>query len=106
VRSNFAAAAVVPVDEQEVTRAREAGGGSSSIPCLVQQRTEPVVTPSAASEAKPSDVPRSVSRGPKTLMQTLKQLAERERWTDPDALSESGVRHLKVEVQERMARRS
>jgi hypothetical protein len=105
VRSNFAAAAVVPVDEQEVTRAREAGAGSSSIPCLVQQRTEPV-GPSAASEAKPSDVPRPVSRGPKTLMQTLKQLAEREMWTDPDALSESGVRHLKVEVQERMSRRS
>jgi hypothetical protein len=109
VRSNFASAAVVPVDEQEVTRAREAGAGTSSIPCLVQQRTEPVGTsnsgPSATSEAK-SDVPRAVSRGPKTLMQTLKQLAEREMWTDPDSLSESGVRHLKVEVQERMSRRS
>ena len=104
VRSNFAAAAVVPVDEQEVTRAREAGTGSSSIPCLVQQRIDPVVTPN---EAKPpADVPRPVSRGPKTLMQTLKQLAEREMWTDPDLLSESGVRHLKVEVQERMSRRS
>jgi hypothetical protein len=104
VRSNFAAAAVVPVDEQEVTCAREAGTGSSSIPCLVQQRIDPVVTPN---EAKPpADVPRPVSRGPKTLMQTLKQLAEREMWTDPDSLSESGVRHLKVEVHERMSRRS
>jgi len=27
-------------------------------------------------------------------------------WTDPDLLSESGVRHLKVEVQERISRRS
>jgi len=111
VRLNFAAAAVVPVDEQEVTRAREAGTGSSSIPCLVQQRTAPVVTANggrpAASEAKPvSDTPRPVSRGPKTLMQTLKQLAEREMWSDPDSLSESGVRHLRVEVQERMSRRS
>lgn len=105
VRSNFASAAVVPVEEHEVTRAREAGTGSSSIPCLVQQRTDPAVT--AASEAKaPSGVPRPVSKGPKTLMQTLKQLAEREMWTDPDSLSESGVRHLKVEVQERMSRRS
>jgi len=104
VRSSFAAAAVVPVDEQEVTRAREAGTGGSSIPCLVQQRIDTVVT---HNEAKPpADMPRPVSRGPTTLMQTLKQLAEREMWTDPDLLSESGVRHLKVEVQERMSRRS
>jgi hypothetical protein len=104
LRSHFASAAVVPVDELEVTSAREAGNGSS-IPCLVQQRTDPAGT--AATEAKPpSVVPRPVSRGPKTLMQTLKQLAEREMWTDPDLLSESGVRHLKVEVQERMSRRS
>jgi hypothetical protein len=41
-----------------------------------------------------------MSRGGKTLEQTLKQLAERERWTDPDSLSDSGVRHLKVEVQD------
>jgi len=105
VRSNFAAAAVVPVEEQEVARAREAGNGSSSIPCLVQQRTDAVV-PAPTEIKPPSAVPRPVSKGPKTLMQTLKQLAEREMWTDPDSLSESGVRHLKVEVQERMSRRS
>jgi hypothetical protein len=109
VRSNFASAAVVPVEEQEVTRAREAGTGSSSIPCLVQERVDPLVTsnkPSATEAKPPSDTPRPVSRGPRTLMQTLKQLAEREMWTDPDSLSESGVRHLKVEVHERMSRRS
>jgi hypothetical protein len=111
VRSNFASAAVVPVDEQEVTRAREAGTGSTSIPCLVQQRTDTAGTsnsgpPSAGEVKPPSDTPRPLSRGPKTLMQTLRQLAEREMWTDPDSLSESGVRHLKVEVQERLSRRS
>ena len=103
VRSNFASAAVVPVEEQEVTRAREAGTGNSSIPCLVQQRTDPTAVPEAKA---PSAVPRPLSRRPKTLMQTLRQLAEREMWTDPDSLSESGVRHLKVEVNERMSRRS
>jgi hypothetical protein len=41
-----------------------------------------------------------------TLAQTLRQLAEREMWTDPDSLSESGVRHLRVEVQERTSGRS
>src|ERR1700746_2533848 len=40
VRSNFAAAAVVPVLEQEVTRAREAGMGTSAIPCLVEHRVD------------------------------------------------------------------
>jgi hypothetical protein len=97
LRSNFASAAVVPVDEQEVTRAREAGAGASSIPSLVQQRVDPA---RSAPESKPSsDKPRRVPRGPETLMQTLKRLAEREVWSDPDTLSESGVRHLKVEVQ-------
>src|SRR4029077_9383929 len=38
VRSTFASAAVVPVLEQEVTRAREAGMGTSAIPYLVEQR--------------------------------------------------------------------
>jgi hypothetical protein len=111
LRSNFASAAVVPVDEQEVTRAREAGAGASSIPSLVQQRVEPPPdsnnTARSAPESKPSsDKPRRVPRGPETLMQTLKRLAEREVWSDPDTLSESGVRHLKVEVQEHTSGRS
>jgi hypothetical protein len=33
------------------------------------------------------------------LEQTLAQLAEREMWSDPDMLSDTGVRHLKVEVE-------
>jgi len=99
VRANFLSAAVVPVEQQEVSWAREASTGGSSIPCLVQQRGGPALE--SATKTPPSnDVPRRVSRGSKTLEQTLKQLAERERWTDPDSLSDSGVRHLKVEVQE------
>jgi hypothetical protein len=97
VRSNFASAAVVPVGEQEVTRAREAAVGTSSIPCLVQQRVDRALE----SNSTPlSDIPRRISRNAETLEQTLAKLAERERWTDPDSLSESGVRHLRVEVQE------
>jgi hypothetical protein len=111
VRSNFASAAVVPVGEQEVTRAREAGMAASSIPNLVQQRVDRALdsnsTPRAATESEPlSDVPRRVSRGAETLEQTLARLAEREIWTDPDSLSESGVRHLRVEVQEHRSGRS
>jgi len=111
VRANFANAAVVPVDELEVTRAREAAMGGSSIPHLAQQRVEPAsdpnITPPAATEPKRlSDKPRRVVRGAETLEQTLKQLAERELWTDPDTLSESGVRHLKVEVQKHASGRT
>ena len=111
VRSNFASAAVVPVSEEEVTRAREAGMGTSSIPTLVQQRVERALdfasTPRAATESVPSSATRrSVSRGTPTLAQTLRQLAEREMWTDPDSLSESGVRHLRIEVQKHTSGRS
>jgi hypothetical protein len=109
LRSNFASAAVVPVGEEEVARAREASIGDSSIPILVQQRVNTVPdsngTPRSATETKPF-VPRRVPRGPETLMQTLRKLAERELWTDPDSLSESGVRHLKVEVQKHTTGRS
>jgi hypothetical protein len=105
VRSNFASAAVVPVTEQEVTRAREGGGGTSSIPYLAEQRVDQGVDSNGASgsptESKSSSaIPRRVSRGTETLAQKLKRLAAREMWTDPDSLSESGVRHLRVEVQE------
>ena len=111
VRSNFAAAAVVPVGEEEIAQAREAGMGGSSIPNLVQQRVDPARdsngTAGSATESKPlGGLRRRVSRVAETLEQTLKRLAEREIWTDPDSLSESGVRHLKVEVQEHTSRRS
>jgi hypothetical protein len=111
VRSNFASAAVVPVAEQEVTRAREAAMGGTSIPYLAEQRVDRGIasngTPGSPTESKPlSDVPRRVSRGAETLEQTLKRLAERAMWTDPDSLSESGVRHLKVEVQKHTSGRS
>jgi hypothetical protein len=93
VRSVFASAAVVPIVEPEVTRAREAGMGSSAVPYLVEQRVErdvdPNGTPGSPTQSQPlSDAPRGVSRGAETM------------WTAPDLLSESGVRHLRVEVQE------
>jgi hypothetical protein len=85
--------------------------GSSAIPFLAEQRVDRSIdstgTPGSPKESKPlRNVPRRVSRGPQTLEQTLKQLAEREMWTDPDSLGESGVRHLKVEVQESTSGRS
>jgi hypothetical protein len=96
---------VVPVVEPEVTRAREAGMGSSAIPYLAEQRVDGGIdsngTPGSPTQSKPlSDAPRRVSRGAGIVEQTLEPLAERDMWTDRDSLSESGVRHLRVEVQE------
>ncbi len=105
VRGNFASAAVVPITEEEVTRARAACKESSSIPWLGDQRGAAAPGSNSASrllpESKPvREAPQRLSRQPETLEQTLRRLAAREKWTDPDALSESGVRHLRIEVHE------
>jgi hypothetical protein len=109
VRSSFTAAAVVPVLDEEIVRAREACMDTSSIPCLVQQcldQTPESSTPGWATASQAQSGPRRrTSQGAETLEQTLEQLAEREMWTDPDLLSDTGVRHLKVEVQGRTSGR-
>jgi hypothetical protein len=99
LRSNFASAAVVPVADEEVMRAREATANSSSIPYLVQQRVAPARDfdrTSAAESKSVNEVARRDSQTIDTLEQTLERMAQRERWTDPDSLSESGVRHLRI----------
>lgn len=110
VRSTFASAAVVPVLDEEIARAREAHSDVESIPCFVQQHLghgfEPSGTAAWATEAQPRSEPRrSASQGAETLEQTLAQLAERELWRDPDVLSDTGVRHLKVEMEKRKSDR-
>ncbi|MGA7541136.1 MAG: hypothetical protein WBW93_20440 [Steroidobacteraceae bacterium] len=104
LRSSFASAAVVPVLEEEITRAREACADLSVIPCLVQQRLDPALEFTTSDGARPrpkSGRPRGATYGTETLEQTLAQLAERELWNDRDSLSDTGVRHLKVEIEER-----
>lgn len=110
LRSSFPAAAVVPVLDEEVMRAREACIDPSSIPCLVQERLDPALesggTGGWAMASKPErGRRRSASQGTETLEQTLAQLAEREMLNDPDLLSDTGVRHLKVEVEASGGRR-
>jgi hypothetical protein len=109
VRSSFASAAVVPVADREVTRAREAMG-TAAIPYLAEQRAEAGVatdgTARSSIESQPANaVARRPPRGAETLEQTLERLAEREMWT-ADSAGESGVRHLKVDVQEQLSGRS
>lgn len=110
VRSTFASAAVVPVLDEEITSARQACTETSLIPCLLQQRLEQPVDFGGRSGAGTGPKPerarrRGASEGIETLEQTLAQLAEREMWNDPDLLSDTGVRHLKVEVQKRASGR-
>jgi hypothetical protein len=110
VRSNFATAAVVPVTEQEVTRARAAVRETAAIPYLGRPGVGATLDSNGATAApRESRPPRSarhgVPRTDETLEQTLERLAERETWTDPDSLSDTGVRHLRVDdVEERHSR--
>jgi hypothetical protein len=104
VRSNFASAAVVPVSDQEITRALEAAKDSSAIPSLMQQEVNRALdsnsTPAPLSASEPvSDTRRRGSLDDRKLELALKRLARREMWTNPDLLSDSGIRHLKVKVE-------
>jgi len=107
VRGSFASAAVVPVLDEEVMLAREACADTSLIPCLLRQRADQAPESGGrsgwAGVSGPESRRRGASGGTETLEQTLSQLAEREMLNDPDMLSDTGVRHLKVEVQKKLA---
>ncbi len=105
VRSKFASAVVVPVTEQEIARAHEPfpdGLGLADAPLPSDQASDRNSIGSFAPKPKPpADRPRRSSQTAETLEQTLETLAAREMWNDPDFLSETGVRHLRIEVLER-----
>jgi len=103
VRSKFATAAVVPVSDQEVALAREAGKDNSSIPFFVQQEInrapDPNITPVTPAASEPvGDTSRRALLDDRKLELALKRLARRELWTNPDLLSDSGIRHLQVKI--------
>jgi hypothetical protein len=103
VRSAFDLAAVVPVVEPEITRAREAASGTAAIPYLVDQRVDR--ESDTSSTLAPTQSTRRLAGAAMTVDETPETLGEREMWTEPDSLSESGVRHLRVEVQEHLSGR-
>src|SRR6185437_13078964 len=104
VRSSFGSAAVVPVLEEEITRARDACM-DMSIPCFVQQHLEQPLEFGGMPDWSGTSKPESGRRRSASLEETLAQLAEREVWSDPDLTSDTGVRHLKVEVETRTSGR-
>jgi hypothetical protein len=109
-RSAFPSAAVVPVVDQEVTRAREGAMHSSAIPYLGEQRVDREIDSDGTSGSSTrlkalSDPHHHVSAGAEAAGRTLEPPAGSRTWTEPDSLSESGVRHLRVELRERSSGR-
>jgi hypothetical protein len=105
VRSKFASPVVVPVTEQEIAHAHAASTdslGFADAPLSLDQASDRSGMGNPAPRAKPpADRPRRSSQSAETLEQTLETLAAREMWNDPDSLSDTGVRHLRIEVLER-----
>ena len=102
VRSSFGSAAVVPVLDEEIERARACM--DMSIPCFVQQHLAQPLDFGGIDWAEVGK-PESGRRRSVSLEETLSQLAEREMWSDPDLTSDTGVRHIKVEVEKRPSSR-
>jgi hypothetical protein len=102
VRSNFPSVAVVPVtaDEHKFGDAHALTLPGLRATPMPTAATKPsvVAPPAKATPAKPK--PRAAG----SLEETLEMLAASEMWNDADSLSETGVRHLKIDVQK--ARRS
>ncbi|MBV9063784.1 MAG: hypothetical protein JOY77_12775 [Alphaproteobacteria bacterium] len=98
VRSTFASAAVIPVLEPEIMRAREAAAGNPAIPVLVERREEviefgPYETDEPARQSGSSGRAQARAAGGQ-------RSRTRGASTESDPLSDSGVRHLKVEMQD------
>jgi len=108
VRSTFVSAAVIPVVEPEITRSREAAVSSSAIPNLVEPRLDQEIdsdscdTQGSPTQSRPL---RRVSGSSERVDQTRDPRGGREPLTELDLLSESGVRHLKVEMQQPLSGR-
>jgi hypothetical protein len=135
-RASFASIAVMPINEAERVRASEkpialtllakpaqrsiddilaadqADSASASGSSEKSKHPSPVQPPGATPSPRVAPQTRATAtpkeRRKDDLEQTLELLASSELWsnTDSDSLSETGVRHLKVEVQKRPSRGS
>lgn len=115
VRSAFAAAAVVPVTEEEFLHAAEARIDVPDPAAPLHQGTHDppncelapgCLTPASTVRAEPtvSSKPacqRPASASQESLEQTLEILAKRATWGHRDSLSDTGVRHLKIMIDQR-----
>lgn len=101
VRSTYASAAVIPVVESEVTRSREAAVSAVDIPNLSDQRVDQEIDFDSYDLSGRRAEAGSWYRNHRGEDPD----AESEKWSESDSLSESGVRHLKVEIQEQLSGR-
>jgi hypothetical protein len=114
VRSHFESVAVVPVTEAERDQAK-----ANPIDCakLSESLAETSLVETSPPAPSPAQTPAPAAarnntpvralptkRSTNSLEQTLELLAESEMWNDPDSHAETGVRHLKLEVQKRRSR--
>lgn len=107
--SQFDSAAVVPVVEPEITRAREASA-ADVIPYLEESQVDQQGDSGSTEESSlppPSSgvTPRRRRAGAKTVDGTVEAPGEGEMWGESDLLNDSGVRHLRVERQEHLSGR-
>lgn len=104
VSSRFGSAAVVPVVEPEITRARE-GSAANAIPYLEDSRVDPQSDSGITPGSPLSPVPAGADTRRGRAGADAAAAAEPELWTEPDFLSDTGVRHLRVERQEHLSGR-
>ncbi|MBS0417248.1 MAG: hypothetical protein JSR66_06025 [Proteobacteria bacterium] len=101
VRSSFASVAVVPVTEDERARSARSRIETASLTDTFNQLAPS--PPAAPANPKPASKP---SGKKDSLEQTLELLASSEVWeNNDDSLSETGVRHLTIQVQKRSSGR-
>jgi hypothetical protein len=129
VRSRFGSVAVVPVTENERThaidhpietkllcddfqRSIDATLDADRSQTNAQKSAEPgnqaaPATPGTRNQAAPATPAQSptTKRGDAALEQSLAMLAADEMWNDPESLTETGVRHLKFEIQKNRSSR-
>jgi len=122
LRSSFPSTAVVPVTEQERAHGEHARLDAAGLTHPLKRRfdqvfnldrlraavpsrnstaTRPVQSATAtAATGTPRSTAKSKEASAQTLEQTLETLAQ-SVWTEPDSLSETGVRHLTIAVEKR-----
>jgi hypothetical protein len=109
VRSHFPAVAVVPVTEPErqqgSARPIDPGTLSDSFQRSIDEALQPAPKPAPSSITTRARPAAPAKRPKDSLEQTLELLAASQMWDDPETHSETGVRHLKLEVQKKKSHR-
>ena len=108
VRSHFTAVGVVPVTEAESAQAKSSPIDPAKLSDDFQRSVdEALQAPPPAATSTTTTVRALAAPKPptKSLQDSLDMLAASEIWNDPDSLSETGVRHLKLEVQKKKSPR-